>query len=285
MLEKLTIKYKLIFLIILIPVFFITNSITSEAKTKSKSASGKVVKSKKTKKSKKSKKSKRVYNVKVNRENALQTIQSSQELSNLAGLEIVEAIKTENTQQNIVENQEPVYEEGEDIAELEREDDKLVDLDLFKNLWMNFTDDNNGNTSETASGIGKSQLMSAILNWLGTPYRFGGTSDNAIDCSAFVLTIYREVGDINLPRTAREQFKIGTAVNRSELQFGDLIFFHTRRHAFISHVGIYLGDNLFAHASSRYGVTVSSLESTYYNNRFIGAKRLTSMDVPKFSRG
>jgi cell wall-associated NlpC family hydrolase len=73
-------------------------------------------------------------------------------------------------------------------------------------------------------------------------------------------------------------------VNRKDLQFGDLIFFHTRRHAYVSHVGIYLGDNLFAHASSKYGVTVSSLESTYYNNRFIGAKRITARDLDKMSK-
>jgi cell wall-associated NlpC family hydrolase len=72
------------------------------------------------------------------------------------------------------------------------------------------------------------------------------------------------------------QYEEGKTVKREDLQFGDLIFFHTLKHTYVSHVGIYLGDNLFAHASSRYGVTVSSLESTYYGSRMIGARRFSA---------
>ncbi|MBK9248210.1 MAG: C40 family peptidase [Ignavibacteria bacterium] len=67
------------------------------------------------------------------------------------------------------------------------------------------------------------------------------------------------------------------------MQFGDVVFFHTRKRVYVSHVGIYLGDNLFAHASSRYGVTVSSLESDYYNKRLIGVKRLQQVDAARYA--
>ena len=125
--------------------------------------------------------------------------------------------------------------------------------------------------------------MDAIMDWLGTPYHFGGSNNRGIDCSAFVLTIFDYSAHISLPRTAREQFTVGMKIKKSELEFGDLVFFHTYSRSFASHVGIYLGDNLFAHSSSRYGVTVSSLESTFYNKRFIGGRRLSSRDVVKLS--
>jgi len=85
-----------------------------------------------------------------------------------------------------------------------------------------------------------------------------------------------------LPRTAREQILVGRNVKRNELDFGDLVFFHTYSRKFASHVGIYLGDNLFAHASSVMGVTISSLNSTYYNNRYIGGRRLSSKDMVNY---
>ena len=67
------------------------------------------------------------------------------------------------------------------------------------------------------------------------------------------------------------------------LQYGDLVFFHTRRGVYVGHVGIYLGDNLFAHASSRSGVTVSSLESDYYAARFLGGRRLMKDEMTQYS--
>ena len=132
-------------------------------------------------------------------------------------------------------------------------------------------------------GIAKQDLMDNIVDWLGTPYLFGGTSRRAIDCSAFVRQMYRSIADIMLPRTAHEQYNTGAKVKREDLEFGDLIFFHTREEVYVSHVGLYLGDNLFAHASSRYGVTVSSLESKYYNDRFIGGRRMSPKDLKKYA--
>ncbi|MGC2062203.1 MAG: LysM peptidoglycan-binding domain-containing protein [Thermodesulfovibrionales bacterium] len=108
---------------------------------------------------------------------------------------------------------------------------------------------------------------------LNIPYKFGGNSILGIDCSAYVKKVYGLLG-MNLPRTAREQFKEGEAIDRDELSIGDLVFFRTYA-AFPSHVGIYLGNNLFIHASSKgKKVTIDSLETPYYFKRFIGGKRL-----------
>ncbi|MEW6584745.1 MAG: LysM peptidoglycan-binding domain-containing protein [Nitrospirota bacterium] len=111
---------------------------------------------------------------------------------------------------------------------------------------------------------------------LDIPYRFGGNSILGIDCSAYVQRVYGLIG-VSLPRSAREQFTEGNPVDRSELSIGDLVFFRTYA-SFPSHVGIYLGNNLFIHASSRSKkVTIDSLETPYYLKRYIGAKRVLGM--------
>ena len=165
---------------------------------------------------------------------------------------------------------------------MEAEDDVVVDMDAFRSLWLTFLGEEDGD-GYILCGIAKQDIMNAAMGWLGTPYLFGGTSRQAIDCSAFVRSVYAQTGNIMLPRTAAEQSTIGNRVSRKNLQFGDLIFFNTRSGVYVSHVAIYLGDNLFVHASSRYGVTVSSLESAYYDKRFIGAKRLTQRDIVKLT--
>ncbi|MDX9709827.1 MAG: LysM peptidoglycan-binding domain-containing protein [Trichloromonas sp.] len=111
------------------------------------------------------------------------------------------------------------------------------------------------------------------LSFLNTPYRFGGNGQNGIDCSGFVQKVFGEF-DLKLPRTAREQYTLGTRVPKGDLQLGDLIFFQTYA-KYPSHVGIYIGDDKMIHASSRNkGVVVSSINSNYFRKRFIGAKRL-----------
>jgi cell wall-associated NlpC family hydrolase len=154
-------------------------------------------------------------------------------------------------------------------------------MDSFRMLWLSYVDGEDGDASKEG-GIARKDIMNIIMDWLGTPYYFGGMTDRGIDCTAFVQRVFQETNKIMLPRTAAEQYTLGMKVDdMSKLKFGDMIFFHTRRSVYASHVGIYLGDNLFAHASSRYGVTVSSLQSTYYNNRFIGGRRLSASDMVK----
>ncbi|MFA6571435.1 MAG: NlpC/P60 family protein [Bacteroidota bacterium] len=268
-----------IVLIMLIPSFIIFNTFDSFAGSKKYTSISKS-KSKSKHKKNKHRKSRRSYNPGVTRGQAIEIIRNNSEIvSELAGLE-----PNVNEMDFVPSNAHytdlgVVGEEGENIAELEAEDDVEVDQESFKILWLNYVDD--GITDEyTAGGLNKKQVMSSIMEWLGTPYRFGARSRISTDCSAFTQSIFRESVDLSLPRTAREQFNVGMRIqNRGELQFGDLVFFHTYSRKFASHVGIYLGDDLFAHASSRYGVTVSSLESTYYNNRFIGGRRYSSTDM------
>lgn len=129
---------------------------------------------------------------------------------------------------------------------------------------------------DTLSSIPTSyeRLLMTVINYLGTPYKFGGNSRKGIDCSAFTRTIFMETFNIELPRSTLEQIKIGIPVQRQELKFGDLVFFNTRRRQNPGHVGIYLWDDYFVHASTKFGVIVSSMSGGYYDKRFVGARRI-----------
>jgi len=122
------------------------------------------------------------------------------------------------------------------------------------------------------------RLILFAKKMLDIPYRFGGNSPLGIDCSAYVKKVYSLIG-VNLPRSAREQFKEGIPVDENNLSIGDLVFFRTYA-SYPSHVGIYLGNNLFIHASSKSKkVTIDSLATPFYLKRFIGAKRLLDMSA------
>ena len=175
------------------------------------------------------------------------------------------------------ENNQIIGELGEDLAELEKEDNFEYDAEQFQMLLMSLLDD-----ETTAAGIAKSSILNEAMELFGTPYRFGGTSRKGFDCSAFTRQIFFKVAQIILPRTAREQINVGKVIKKKDdLQFGDLVFFHTYSRKFASHVGIYLKDGLFVHSGTRYGVAVASLNSAYYQKRFIGGRRLTEKDVEK----
>jgi len=126
------------------------------------------------------------------------------------------------------------------------------------------------------------ELKKKAYSFLGTKYRFGGETRRGIDCSSFVQQVFRDL-DVDLPRTAREQYGFGEDVPPTGLQKGDLVFFRTYAR-FPSHVGIYLGANKMIHASSgSHKVVISSLNNPYYRARFIGAKRIASIN-PEFVR-
>jgi len=117
-----------------------------------------------------------------------------------------------------------------------------------------------------------------IIKYINTPYKYGGNSQDGIDCSAFTQNVFSNSLDILLNRSARQQFTQGFPVdNRENLTFGDLVFFNTRRGVRPGHVGIYIGDNLFAHASSSKGVIVSSLNHKYYSKRYMGGRRINEI--------
>ena len=119
------------------------------------------------------------------------------------------------------------------------------------------------------------KLLEAVDDWYGIRYRFGGTSKSGVDCSAFVRAVYETAFGIELPRTAREQYAAASH-KVSEPKQGDLLFFNTR--GGVSHVGVYLGNDRFAHASSSKGVMVSSLTEKYYAARYLGARRVDNVD-------
>lgn len=114
-------------------------------------------------------------------------------------------------------------------------------------------------------------LYNTIDTWYGTRYRLGGTTKEGIDCSALMQTMFQSLYSISLPRTAREQYHYSRRISRAELKEGDLVFFNTV--GGVSHVGMYLQNNKFIHASSG-GVTVSDLFDEYWMRKFIGAGRV-----------
>ena len=119
-------------------------------------------------------------------------------------------------------------------------------------------------------------FIRVATGFLGAPYRLGGATVKGIDCSAFVRKMY-EFFDITLPRTAREQSTVGMQVGRDELVEGDLVFFRTKKP--IGHVGIYIGNNEFVHASYKAkAVRIDSLDRPYFQKRFQRAVRLKGLD-------
>src|ERR1700743_2495068 len=124
------------------------------------------------------------------------------------------------------------------------------------------------------SATSNMKLFNFVYSWIGTPYHFGGSSKKGIDCSDFTKELYSEVFNLDIRRNSRDIFSMVSPVGKNDLKEGDLVFFkiHSRK---ISHIGIYLGNNRFAHASSR-GVAISSLDDAYYSRYFYRGGRLLS---------
>ena len=108
--------------------------------------------------------------------------------------------------------------------------------------------------------------------WQGTRHKMGGTGSQGIDCSGFVKAVYRDVFNIHLPRTTREQVKLGRPVRFEELQPGDLVFFKPPTYA--RHVGIFLSRSEFVHASKNKGVTVSKIDALYWGKYYWKSRRI-----------
>ncbi len=116
------------------------------------------------------------------------------------------------------------------------------------------------------------RLYAHYQQWRGVPYRLGGENRSGIDCSALVRTVYQSAFGVNLPRATDSQAQFGNKINRHQLKAGDLVFFKTGRRT--RHVGIYLEDKKFLHASTSIGVTISHMDNLYWRSRYWKSVRI-----------
>ncbi|MAD42219.1 MAG: peptidase P60 [Arcobacter sp.] len=121
--------------------------------------------------------------------------------------------------------------------------------------------------------INKNKKFSKFYKeWKGVRYKFGGNSKNGIDCSAFIQKAYKKTHNIKIPRTTILQSKKGKRIKKSELKLGDLVFFKTGRNS--RHVGIYIENGKFMHASTKKGVTISRLDNVYFSKHYWKSQRI-----------
>jgi len=120
----------------------------------------------------------------------------------------------------------------------------------------------------------RSDIVETAEGFIGLPYQWGGSSaEEGFDCSGLTMAVY-QLNGLNLPRSSRDQYSVGTPVERAELAKGDLVFFATKGRAKVSHVGVYAGDDRFIHAPGKgKTIRVDSLSDRYYASRYVGARK------------
>lgn len=122
------------------------------------------------------------------------------------------------------------------------------------------------------NGVSVDGIIATAKKYIGTPYVWGGTTPAGFDCSGYVQYVFKHHG-IQLPRTSSQQFQSGIAVSKANLKPGDLVFFATSFGS-VNHLGIYIGNNQFIHCGSSTGVTITSLNNSYWAPRYAGARRV-----------
>ncbi len=122
------------------------------------------------------------------------------------------------------------------------------------------------------------RILDQYQRWKGTRHQLGGSGSQGIDCSGFVKAVYRDAFNINLPRTTKAQVHQGKSVHRNGLQPGDLVFF--KPPGYPRHVGIYLNQSKFVHASKSKGVTISKIDKYYWGKYFWTARRIIPTSNP-----
>lgn len=137
-----------------------------------------------------------------------------------------------------------------------------------------------GTDSTTVEASTTKEITAAAYKYIGVPYVYGGTSASGLDCSGYTQRVFKDMG-ITLKRTAAQQYTQGTAVAKSDLQAGDLVFFNTL--GGVSHVGIFIGDGKFVQAGTSTGVSVAKLNSSYWGPKYIGAKRVATFTNGEFA--
>ncbi|MFZ1547604.1 MAG: C40 family peptidase [Candidatus Nitrotoga sp.] len=154
-------------------------------------------------------------------------------------------------------------------------------LVTFHTAWADDAVKNDAPILSTADEGLRAELLLYAMSLIGTGYKLGGQSfDTGMDCSGFVRHVYSIATGILLPHNALAISRAGMKIHRAELQLGDLVFFNTMKRTF-SHVGIYVGDNRFVHASSSKSesVMVSDMGARYWAKRFDGARRLLKSEA------
>ncbi|MEW6049574.1 MAG: NlpC/P60 family protein [Candidatus Zixiibacteriota bacterium] len=134
---------------------------------------------------------------------------------------------------------------------------------------------------QLATGISTNEYLRLgviLQKYLGRPYHDRFDSGSGMDCSEFTREVYREYLRREFPRTVMDQYASGIELRRGPLQFGDLVFFETERER-ISHVGIYIDNDQFIHASSSEGVIISYIDDSYWGKRYVGARRIIGTDT------
>lgn len=150
-------------------------------------------------------------------------------------------------------------------------DDEEFDNNISKEM-VELISENLKKNSDVKEDIRK-QITDFALTYLNTPYIWGSTGPKSFDCSGFVNYVYKEIATVQLPRTSYNIAKLKNKVEKDDLQIGDIIYFKTTKKKRISHVGIYIGDNKFVHASSaKKKVVISEIEG-FYKRAYRGAVR------------
>ena len=128
-----------------------------------------------------------------------------------------------------------------------------------------------------ASSTSNTKMYQFIYDWIGTPYRLGGDTKKGIDCSKFAAQLYEQVFNTSIGYNSRNIYSNVDKVSKNNLQPGDFVFFKIRSKS-ITHIGVYIGDNKFAHASSSRGVMISNLEDSYWKRYYYNGGRALTAD-------